>query len=554
MKKILFVMAGLALLTSCQDETLQRVESNAAISFENAFVAKTTRAAADPSTTTASITGFDVYGFMDQPSGQVFTGDDVTLNGGAWSYVNTQYWLAGHDYYFAALAPMNSENWSLDFSNANTNGVGTVTFTNVDGTEDLLYAAATASTQADDVNLGAMAPVPFTFNHLLSKLKFTFKNAFTNPTTTVKVTNLKMTAPGKATIDLATTDWWTAPEKWVLDATAENVTLDFGAVNDGVQANTKIPANTAWESSVERLTIPAVDTQAYTITFDVVMYQGDVEALVVSHEVVLNGKAFEMGKAYNLVTELNAMNIDPNATELYPIEFTVVEVKEWEPQVNGEVVPEEVKVGRNVATVADLEAAIAEGGNVVLQNDIVMTKALQVPAGKKVILDLNGNTLKNTKESTVYEEGCGIIAYGNLDIVGEGTVEANLAAVWARGNDGAVVNIFGGNYVGEKAIVPGFSVVYASGNGSVNIFGGQFDAATVDMNSFGDKINGVWAALNMSDSCTGGILVAGGQFYKQDPAAPGTEPKKWNETHPTGFVAAGYKSVQNGDYYEVVAE
>lgn len=547
MKKILFVIAGLALLTSCQDETLQRVESNAAISFENAFVAKTTRAAADPSTTTASITGFDVYGFMDQPSGKVFEGDDVTLNGGAWSYVNTQYWLAGHNYYFAALAPMNSTNWVLDASNANTNGVGTVTFTNPGGTEDLLYAAATASTQADDVNLGAMAPVPFTFNHLLSKVKFTFKNAFTNPTTTVKVTNLQMTAPGKATINLATTDWWTAPEKWVLDATA-TTTLEFGAVNDGVATNTNIPANTAWESSVERLTFPAVDTQAYTITFNVEMYQGDVMALTAQHTVVLNGKAFEMGKAYNLVTELNAMNIDPNATELYPIEFTVVEVKEWDTN------PEEVKVGRNVATVDDLKAAIAEGGNVVLQNNLVLTEALQVPVDKKVILDLNGKTLTNNSTSTEYEEGCGIIVYGSLDIVGEGTVEANLAAVWARGNDGAVVNIFGGNYVGEKAIVPGFSVVYASGNGSVNIFGGQFDAATVDMNSFGDKINGVWAALNMSDSCTGGILVAGGQFYKQDPAAPGTEPKKWNETHPTGFVGAGYKSVQNGDYYEVVAE
>lgn len=532
MKKILFVMAGLALLTSCQDETLQRVESNAAISFENAFVAKTTRAAADPSTTTASITGFDVYGFMDQPSGKVFEGDDVTLNGGAWSYVNTQYWLAGHNYYFAALAPMNSTNWVLDASNANTNGVGTVTFTNPGGTEDLLYAAATASTQADDVNLGAMAPVPFTFNHLLSKVKFTFKNAFTNPTTTVKVTNLQMTAPGKATINLATTDWWTAPEKWVLDATA-TTTLEFGAVNDGVATNTNIPANTAWESSVERLTFPAVDTQAYTITFDVEMYQGDVMALTAQHTVVLNGKAFEMGKAYNLVTELNAMNIDPTAEELYPIEFTVVEVKEWD------TTPEEVKVGRNVETPAELQAAIAEGGNVVLANNIDLGEA-NLRVSKNTTIDLNGFDITGGKD---YVEGqgltgsdiCAIVVNNGaqLTLKGNGNVTGAVYGVYANGGD---VTIYGGTYVA------GTSAVQVNGEATVNIAGGNFSCTSDDKRYV---INCIDAAYRAG---TAVVNIVGGSFVDFNPADNASEGDN------TDYVPAGYKVQEADGVYTVVAE
>lgn len=541
MKKILFVMAGLALLTSCQDETLQRVESNAAISFENAFVAKTTRAAADPSTTTASITGFDVYGFMDQPSGQVFTGDDVTLNGGAWSYVNTQYWLAGHDYYFAALAPMNSTNWVLDDSNANTNGVGTVTFTNVAGTEDLLYAAATATTKGQDVNLGDMDPVPFTFNHLLSKVKFTFRNAFTNPNTTVEVTNLKMTAPGKATIDLATTDWWTAPEKWVLDPNAENVTLDFGAVNNGVQANTNIPANTAWESSVERLTFPAVDTQEYTITFDVQMYQGGVAAFVnengvaapKAHTVVLNGKAFEMGKAYNLVTELNAMNIDPTAEELYPIEFTVVEVKEWD------TTPEEVKVGRNVETADELVAAIEAGGNVVLANNIDLGEA-NLRVSKNTTIDLNGFDITGGKD---YVEGqgltgsdiCAILVNNGaqLTLKGNGTVTGSDYGVYANGGD---VTIYGGTYVA------GTSAVQVNGEATVNIAGGNFSCTADDKRYV---INCIDAAYRAG---TAVVNIVGGSFVDFNPADNASEGAN------TDYVPAGYKVEEANGVYTVVAE
>jgi hypothetical protein len=49
------------------------------------------------------------------------------------------------------------------------------------------------------------------------------------------------------------------------------------------------------------------------------------------------------------------------------------------------------------------------------------------------------------------------------------------------------------------------------------------------------------------------INVYSGRFYKQNPAAPGTEPKAWNDAHLNEFVAEGYTTVADGDdWYKVV--
>ena len=207
MKKQLAIVCAALGMVACMQEEVVTVQQNA-ISFKGAFVDNATRAAEDPSTTLENITNFNVWGFMDQPSGYVFTGDKVEKAGDAWTYANTQYWAPNHTYYFAAVSPADSQAWSLETSGANTYGPGVLTFTNANGTEDLLYAATSVETpQYDDLQAEGMEAVKLQFNHLLSKVKFTFTNGFATPNASVEVKNIKMTAPEKGTIDLAVENW-----------------------------------------------------------------------------------------------------------------------------------------------------------------------------------------------------------------------------------------------------------------------------------------------------------------------------------------------------------
>ena len=196
--------------------------------------------------------------------------------------------------------------------------------------------------------------------------------------------------------------------------------------------------------------------------------------------------------------------------------------------------------------------AFANGGTVTLTEDVVIDRPLVVKAGVSAVLNLNGHNIVNTTKSDVYGEGEGIIVYGDLTINGEGTVEGSTMAVWARGNDNAVVNIYGGTYKGcaEGFAKGGCSVVYASSGNIINFYGGKVEALVADKTSYADKTNGVYAALNVADN-NGMINVYGGRFYKQNPAAPGTEPSAWNAAHPNGFVADGYSAVLADDWYVV---
>ena len=218
--------------------------------------------------------------------------------------------------------------------------------------------------------------------------------------------------------------------------------------------------------------------------------------------------------------------------------------------VNVEIKPEY----NEPAIVANLQYICSNGGTATLTEDVTLVRPLIVKEGVKVVLDLNGKSIINNTESEVFGEGEGIIVYGDLTINGTGTVQGKTMAVWARGNSNAKVVINGGTYKGcdEGFAKGGRSVVYASSGNVIDIYGGEFQALTADMTSYLNKTEGVYAALNVADN-NGMINVYGGRFFKQNPAAPGTEPSAWNTAHPNGFVAEGYKSTADGDWF-VVAE
>lgn len=326
MKKLLFgVFAVLAMIACNRDEVVD-VQQSSFITFGDSFVEVKTRAAADPSTTTASISAFDVWGFIGQPSGTVFNKERVTKGENGWSYQNLQYWTPEDKFYFHAVSPVDDSNIVVDTKEMNTEGLGNIAFTNVNGTTDLLYATLPIET-------GNVFPyyddkVTLKFMHLLSKIKFTFKNGFTNENTSLVVKNIKIVnAPAKGNIDVnkSRLDF-----VWNLTQ-GEFTELAFGDVNGG----NPMPLYSAEkvengvfdpECAVERLTIPADNTRAYTIEFDLALYYGDQLGMESHKEICLEDQAFEIGKNYNLVATINAENFADEA--LKAIEFDVV-VEDW---------------------------------------------------------------------------------------------------------------------------------------------------------------------------------------------------------------------------------
>ena len=177
MKKILFVALAAVGLTACVQNEELSVPQCDAIAFGNAYLDNAVRAAVDPSTTTNSISDFKVWGFMDSNAGTVFTAQEVKKTNGVWGYNGTQYWMPEHLYHFAALSPVQGGHWSLADENASIDGLANVSFTNVDGTEDLLYATTEVSTAGKTLT-STYDVVTMPFQHILSKVKFTFTNGF----------------------------------------------------------------------------------------------------------------------------------------------------------------------------------------------------------------------------------------------------------------------------------------------------------------------------------------------------------------------------------------
>ena len=361
MKKVLLVALAVATMTSCmKDQVISQKQS--AIGFADTFVEKVHkgRAAVDPSTTTASIDAFDVWGFMDQNTGLVFdqmrvnrVGNDA--NGkGIWEYSPLAYWLPNHTYYFAALAPVDNANITVTLADdgklsnvdASKGALGTVAFKNIEGGKvDLLYAQPAPITTGDDVIANEPAKVGLQFAHLLSKVKFTFVNGFQNEFNDLEVKNIQMQVPAEGSVDLTQT---TRPYLWTITDLKNTVTLSFGDVVNNADATkgAKLAITESGLCAEECLTLPVQSSTTIVpnliITFDVVLYQGDQVAYTATKTstIVLDGtiaqlaNGLEQGKAYHFVATLDHSNIVDGG--LKPIEFDVT-VNEWVTTENPEV-------------------------------------------------------------------------------------------------------------------------------------------------------------------------------------------------------------------------
>ena len=395
MKKLFVSVLAIASMVACMNEETVRVQDGNPIAFENTYVQNATRSN-DPSTTTNNIQEFYVWAYMNAVDGVVFDNETVSRSGDDWTYTNTQYWLPGNNYYFAAFAGDRTAIETLP-ATMETNGLGVVKFTNVDGTNDILYAEAVVENAKADQD-----PVALTFKHLLSKVKFTFKNGFQNDNNKVVVKDITMKVAETANVDLSVAADFANPES-VLPWTnlAGTKTLEFGGVN-------KLDIGVSEAAENERLTIPADANYEYVIKFNVEVYNGSVLGLEKSMEVKLSGLELVAGRAYNLMATINQENLNLNK-----IEFEV-EVDEWINQdVDGGAVEDEVTVLEAVVDSADEMAAALKNAdaniiNVKLAKDIeVAISAIGTTASgdakqmggantEAITIDLNGNKLNLT--------------------------------------------------------------------------------------------------------------------------------------------------------------
>ena len=401
MKKLLVIALAAISMAACMNEETTMLPQGDAISFDSAFIDNATRAAADPSIKTATLDGFNVWGFVKEYDGTIFNGTEVKKADGVWSYQGTQYWVPNQPFYFAALAPMKSDdtNWDVTLATGEAAklGLGTVSFTNVNGTEDLLYAKEMMQSKGINEDNG---PVKFQFQHLLSKVKFTFTNGFPTETASIKVTDVKMEVPAQATIDLAQADYakaWTGH--------AGTTTLAFGDVE-------KLAYTQYAEVANERLTIPAADTQDYLISFHVELFMGAQSVYEADLTSTVSGYELEMGKAYNFTAVINAESL-----QLENIVFDVVEVQDW-----ADAGDKDVYVGETaaVATAGELMAAIAdpEVTAVVLTDNIDLGSTTITRAeDEAVVVDKQYFTIDGNGKTLTYNGSNRVIDFVKGDVI-----------------------------------------------------------------------------------------------------------------------------------------
>lgn len=336
MKKLFIAIVAIAAAAACSNvETVSLNQE--AIAFDNAFVNNSVRSVNDPSySNTNMFNDFAVFGFVE--GAVLFNGVEVSKNGSGldadkyagqistdWKYEGTQYWIAGANYDFYAIAPY-SGGWAVKEGTTPTDAGATLTFTTTDGTQDLLYTNIVAKQGAGSGNTA----VAFNFKHILSKVKFSFKNGYNASAATICVRDIKITnayKTGEVALAAAAT-WSNQAAENDFDIAFGNATTESGYATDAVEdnfANYDYAYNTTVESYYERLLIPG--NKEWNISFVVELLVSGQKIATYNH----TAKAtidFQPGNSYDINAEITATNIDPNHAQ-EPIEFTVNALPDW---------------------------------------------------------------------------------------------------------------------------------------------------------------------------------------------------------------------------------
>lgn len=299
-KSLLLLGVAVAAITSCTNDEVLEMNPQTTISFDG-HVNKGTRAVEQ--TTTGKLETFYVFGgYGATYSNNVFNNEKVYLNG-SWVYDGDPRIWTKNVYTFAAYANGNTAPTALGADEVSFDGT-TLKFTNyvANDANDLVAALASqdGSTNTNQVN--------FTFNHLLSKIKFTFANndaKYKMVVSDVTVTGVK----NKATCSFTTSGAsWSTP--------ADNATLSF--------AGATVEVSDAHDTE-DHMVIPGQTTTSdikasFTVTF-LDASNAPVDVKTWENVSLSSVTAWVPGYSYNYTASLSAKTNE--------IKFGVTEVKEW---------------------------------------------------------------------------------------------------------------------------------------------------------------------------------------------------------------------------------
>lgn len=326
MKKIFIAVLAVAALASCATDEIVSTPKGAAIGFGDTFVDNAVRASvADYDAN--NLTSFGVYGSVekDGSKGLIFDNEEVTGQKGSFTYTNVQYWVPSASYYFVAIAP-HADAWKYTLSNDKDAENGTISFNNKTAAQnqDLLYAYCERTTAA--AIDGTPDKVAFTFNHILSRVKFTFVNGFASTSNiTLKVTEVNIkNSHESATLEV---DGGALAANWAEQAGTWPVAFN----NAGTEA---IANNNGSAETEHHYLIPdanaadAATKTIYEVTFKVELIQAGVTVGNYDRSATVEVN-LQKGCSYDITATLNATNVSPEGEELEPIVFDVDTVNGW---------------------------------------------------------------------------------------------------------------------------------------------------------------------------------------------------------------------------------
>ena len=306
MKKQLYLLAGVAaILASCSKTETVEQNPSTAIGFSNAWVGNSVDSKVDE-TNADNLVEFYVYGGYDDMT-HVFENTKVyTSDGGtSWTYgTPLRYWVEGKTYKFAAYAPAVAATYGTvapDFEN------GALTFSNFVSNPtnqcDLIYAKTEVPSASAD-----QGKVSFTFNHLLSMVKFTFKSGFAND---IKVTVSNLKVYGMVSTGTYNNQGWTPGGAKV------EVDKPFSMSDVGSAVNTS-DGNTNATSDDLAVIPQSIGGTDVTVSFTVNVKNENDDNVILAKDLSAQLPAIEWqaGNRYNYNVTISGSQVDLN-----PIEF-----------------------------------------------------------------------------------------------------------------------------------------------------------------------------------------------------------------------------------------
>ena len=298
MKKLFIAMLAVAAVTACAKDEAISIDRQA-IGFGNPFVENAVRADYSGNL----INSFKVYGTVTGNGNTVTLYNGATVTRGTATYgspftcTQTEYWVPSCSYAFQAV---------VDGAITVVDGKQVINYTigqdvDTDGISDLLYSAATVTTNpsATPTPVNANGCVAFTFEHLLSKIGFSFENGLENSPYGYTITAVSF-------IGHDSEGTYTIGSGWDTTVTASSTDLDFG------------------KGDVTHQIIPGNQTLNVTIAYDILYNGTKISATSVAKELTYT---FAQNTNYNIKVTIPAPGGE--------IKFTTQAVGTWTPNTGG---------------------------------------------------------------------------------------------------------------------------------------------------------------------------------------------------------------------------